>query len=407
MKYTKLYKGIFFKVSVIRQICNLHNLIRLIAKLKPTITYLSIKRNNEEWRYDEVGEFYTDYAISIPTLAHICVEFKKDTDSSSSEIDITWYDTSGTQVEVSSKYRETIDEIISAIEEHIDKEVNIIKYRKPSFQSQKIYECERKYKNIFFKLNTIRKASDLFDSLLVDSDAEPPTCKCAVERRGETWWYNDLEPFYTDYRSTDPQSVKIQRSQDANEFNLVCSKSEGSTVRISGKDRIQIQDLIALFDEQCDELNNVLKIELDSSKQPVIFIGHGPSNQWRELKDHLHDQHQYNVIAYETGARSGHSIRDILETMLTESSFAILVMTADDNTAHNKKRPRQNVVHEAGLFQGRLGFHRAIMVVEQGVELFSNVDGIQQIRFKEGNIKTTFGDVLAVIKREFEGKNQV
>jgi predicted nucleotide-binding protein len=64
-------------------------------------------------------------------------------------------------------------------------------------------------------------------------------------------------------------------------------------------------------------------------------------------------------------------------------------------------RARQNVVHETGLFQGRLGFSRAIVLVEEETELFSNLAGIRQIRFSKGKIKETFGDVLAVLRREF------
>ena len=63
-------------------------------------------------------------------------------------------------------------------------------------------------------------------------------------------------------------------------------------------------------------------------------------------------------------------------------------------------RARQNVVHEAGLFQGKLGFSRAIILLEEGTEEFSNIHGLHQIRFGKGNIKESFGDVLAVLKRE-------
>jgi predicted nucleotide-binding protein len=87
--------------------------------------------------------------------------------------------------------------------------------------------------------------------------------------------------------------------------------------------------------------------------------------------------------------------------MLEKSSFALLVMTAEDETSEGLKRARQNVVHEAGLFQGRLGFKRALMLVEKDLDLFSNVDGIQYLEYSKGNIKETFGDVLATLKREF------
>ncbi len=135
--------------------------------------------------------------------------------------------------------------------------------------------------------------------------------------------------------------------------------------------------------------------------EPRIFIGHGRNTLWRDLKDHLQDKHGYSVEAYEIGARAGHTIRDILEDMLSKSSFALLIMTGEDETPEGDLRARQNVVHEAGLFQGKLGFSRAIVLLEEGTEEFSNIHGIEQIRFSKGNIKETYGEILATLKREF------
>lgn len=87
--------------------------------------------------------------------------------------------------------------------------------------------------------------------------------------------------------------------------------------------------------------------------------------------------------------------------MLAKSAFAFLVMTGEDEMVGGGTRARQNVVHEAGLFQGKLGFRRAIVLLEEGTEEFSNIHGIEQIRFSKGNIKETFGEVLATIRREF------
>lgn len=131
-----------------------------------------------------------------------------------------------------------------------------------------------------------------------------------------------------------------------------------------------------------------------------IFIGHGGDPAWKDLKNHLQDQHNYDVIAYETGSRAGHTIRDVIEEMLAQASFAILVMTGEDRLNNEIVRARQNVIHEIGLFQGRLGFTKAIVLKEDGVEEFSNINGIHQIRFSKGNIRETFGDTLAAIKRE-------
>lgn len=76
-------------------------------------------------------------------------------------------------------------------------------------------------------------------------------------------------------------------------------------------------------------------------------------------------------------------------------------MTGEDETADGTLRTRQNVVHEAGLFQGKLGFNRAIVLLEKDVETFSNIEGIQQLRYDQGHINSTFGDILATLRREF------
>jgi len=76
-------------------------------------------------------------------------------------------------------------------------------------------------------------------------------------------------------------------------------------------------------------------------------------------------------------------------------------MTGEDEQADGAFRARQNVVHEAGLFQGTLGFERVAILLEEGVTPFSNLDGIQYIPFAPGRIRETYGDVLATLRREF------
>ena len=132
-----------------------------------------------------------------------------------------------------------------------------------------------------------------------------------------------------------------------------------------------------------------------------LFIGHGRDLQWRDLKNHLQDQHGLVVIAYEIGPRAGLSVKEVLEKMLRESSFALLILTGEDIHTDGEAHARENVVHELGLFQGKLGFTRAIALVEEGVKEFSNILGVNQIRFPKGRIREAFGELIATIKREF------
>jgi predicted nucleotide-binding protein len=173
----------------------------------------------------------------------------------------------------------------------------------------------------------------------------------------------------------------------------------GTRVTVKAPTRDEIESIFAQIQSHAERCR-VLEPDTESASAR-IFVGHGQNQQWRDLKDHLHDQHGYDIEAYEIGSRAGHTIRDILEDMLKESSFALLVMTGEDETVDGKILARQNVVHEAGLFQGKLGFSRAIILLEEGTEEFSNIHGLQQIRFSKGKIRESFGDVLAVLKREF------
>ena len=45
-----------------------------------------------------------------------------------------------------------------------------------------------------------------------------------------------------------------------------------------------------------------------------------------------------------------------------------------------------------------MGFSKAVAIVEDGVEMSSNMESIQQIRFGAGNIRETFGEVVATLE---------
>lgn len=136
---------------------------------------------------------------------------------------------------------------------------------------------------------------------------------------------------------------------------------------------------------------------------PSIFIGHGGDQQWRELRDALRDHHGFHVEAFETSPRAGHNIQTVLEQMMSRVNMALLVMTAADETTDGRKLARQNVVHEVGLLQSRLGWDRAIVLLEDGVEEPSNLAGTQQIRFRPGQIAGAVGEVVAEVNRRFPG----
>jgi predicted nucleotide-binding protein len=131
-----------------------------------------------------------------------------------------------------------------------------------------------------------------------------------------------------------------------------------------------------------------------------VFVGHGHSLLWREFATFLDKRLGLTVDEFNSVTVAGKSTQQRLDELLDTAGFAFLVMTAEDEQPDRKMHARLNVVHEVGLFQGRLGFKRAIVLLEEGCEEFSNVIGLGQIRFPKGNIKAAFEEVREVLERE-------
>ena len=131
-----------------------------------------------------------------------------------------------------------------------------------------------------------------------------------------------------------------------------------------------------------------------------IFIGHGRSPLWRELKDFVVDRLRLPYEEFNRVPVAGVTNIARLSEMLDGAGCALIVLTAEDEQADGAMRARMNVLHEVGLFQGRLGFTKAIVILEQGCEEFSNIQGLGQIRFPDGNIAAAFEEIRAVLERE-------
>ncbi len=131
-----------------------------------------------------------------------------------------------------------------------------------------------------------------------------------------------------------------------------------------------------------------------------VFIGHGGSLVWKDLKDFVQDRLKLPWEEFNRVPTAGVTTVARLSEMLDGAAIAFLVMTGEDERADGAVQARMNVVHEAGLFQGRLGFNRAIILLEQGCEEFSNIHGLGQIHFPRGNIAAAFEKIREVLERE-------
>jgi predicted nucleotide-binding protein len=132
----------------------------------------------------------------------------------------------------------------------------------------------------------------------------------------------------------------------------------------------------------------------------TVFIGHGRSREWLELEKFLRDRLRLTVLEFNSVSAAGVQTGDRLKEILGQADFAFLIMSGEDEQATGKFNPRLNVVHEAGLFQGKLGFEKAIILREEGCEDFSNVGGLGEIHFPKGDVGAKFESIRGVLERE-------
>lgn len=131
-----------------------------------------------------------------------------------------------------------------------------------------------------------------------------------------------------------------------------------------------------------------------------IFIGHGRSHLWRALKDFIENDLHLSTEEFNREAAAGKVTVERLGEMLDRTALALIVMTAEDLQPDGSMRARENVVHEAGLFQGRLGFKRSIILLEKGCSTFSNIHGLTVIEFQKDEIAGTFEEIRRTLRRE-------
>jgi len=254
------------------------------------------------------------------------------------------------------------------------------------------------YDRVIFTPEVIRESVQMLESLISWMHRRSGRADLNIKLpSGEEWKIDSEDEFFAEYRKGF-QEAWFGKFYGLDEYiTFSVYEQEGSSVSVSLPSRDKVAKVF-----------NVLEAKVQQCRFPEsrvkVFIGHGQNPQWQYLKDHLHEKHGLDVETYETDPRAGLTIKEVLDSMLTSNSFAILVLTGEDIDAAGGLHARENVIHELGLFQGRLDWRRAIALLEEGVTEFSNIHGLNQIRFHKGNIQETFGEVLATIGREFPAK---
>jgi sugar/nucleoside kinase (ribokinase family) len=130
-----------------------------------------------------------------------------------------------------------------------------------------------------------------------------------------------------------------------------------------------------------------------------VFVAHGSGEQWHLLKEFIEQECGLPVYAFETGAWESRNVTEALAQYLDRCSFAVCVLTAEDETKDSRRLPRQNVIHEAGLFQGRYGFDRVMLLIEEGCD-FADSPGLVTATFPHNAIEAVFWRLQKMMRAE-------
>jgi predicted nucleotide-binding protein len=138
---------------------------------------------------------------------------------------------------------------------------------------------------------------------------------------------------------------------------------------------------------------------IPSTKNVFVIHGHDELNT-RRLTELLQNHFKLNPIAMLTKPGMSRPLIEKFEDEAQSCSFAFGLFTPDDeivNAANRYKQARPNVIYEVGWFIGRLGKHRVALLLKQGTNIHSDLDGVSRIPFSD-NVEDKFLDIQKELK---------
>jgi sugar/nucleoside kinase (ribokinase family) len=131
-----------------------------------------------------------------------------------------------------------------------------------------------------------------------------------------------------------------------------------------------------------------------------VFIVHDEGPHWQTVKDFLAEVCRLPAYELESSQLNGDEVAELLRRQLARCSFAVCLLSARKTTPGTRAQADQNLVYQAGIFQGRYGFGRVALLVEEGCDTFSNIAGLIRMDFPYGQVDSTFIGLERMLKRE-------
>lgn len=128
-----------------------------------------------------------------------------------------------------------------------------------------------------------------------------------------------------------------------------------------------------------------------SGKKIFIIHGHDELNTHR-LTLLLQNQLHVDPVVIISKPGMSRPLIEKYEDNASLCSFAFAIVTPDDEIslpAGNYHQARPNVIFELGWFVGRLGKHRVTILLKEGTQIHSDIDGVSRIQFRD-NVEEKF-----------------
>jgi sugar/nucleoside kinase (ribokinase family) len=133
---------------------------------------------------------------------------------------------------------------------------------------------------------------------------------------------------------------------------------------------------------------------------PGVLIAHDDNPQWGVVRNFI--ERNCGLPTYELSSSEvdDNNLAELMRRTLARCSFAVCLLSAKDLGPGGRTPADQNIVHQAGIFQGRYGFGRVAILAEEGCDTFSNIAGLIRMDFPAGRITSTFLELERMLLRE-------
>ncbi len=211
---------------------------------------------------------------------------------------------------------------------------------------------------------------------------------------------SEVEPLFPRYQALTDEIKQLlpELYSDLPDLKIPSPRGSGSAGSIY--EQYEIEPLVKNLDYIMEVRANSRIGEKDSVKErrEFIFISHGASKEWYKVQTYLEKDLGHKTIELAQQPIIGRTILQKLNEEAERCHAAIIVMTGDDKSEDGELRARENVLHEIGFFQGKLGLDKVILLHEEGVNIPSNIHGLVYIPFPNDTVEATFGALLRELK---------